>query len=273
MSPAKAQVIEGVKPPSAALPHQRLCILNWNIAKRNQHTVWQQEFGSVFQRYRPDLSFFQEARFPWPVPLNLFPPALEDSLTSDLGWHFTPNVIHDRQEQASGVLTASRSRSLNSDALYSHHREPLLHTPKVALVTEYPIADRSQTLLAINVHAINFVRSRMFQAQLDQIEAAISHHPGPLILAGDFNTWRPKRTKMLEALVQRLHLQRVEFLPDSRKQLKRFLFSDPLDGIFYRGLQLLPETTKVLGAPKSSDHKPMVVTFSIIPEVDLSPSE
>ena len=268
LSPSEGLAIEGVRPSANPLPHQRLCLLNWNVAKQNQQPVWRVEFDRICQCYQPDLYFFQEARLPWPIEANSFPAALAGYLESDLGWYFSPNLTHDRHAQASGVLTASRSRSLNSRALYSHHREPLLRTPKVALVTEHPIGRRSQTLLAIDVHAINFVRSHMFEAQLHQIEAAIAHHTGPLILAGDFNTWSPKRTTLLQALVRRLQLQQVIFPADANRHLKRFLFSGPLDSIFYRGLDLLPESTAVLGDCNSSDHNPMVVSFSLPHEVD-----
>lgn len=268
LSPADTQVMEWVKCTNAALQHDHLCILNWNIAKRNHRMAWQQEFDHVFRRYHPDLCFLQEVRLPWPVLASLFIPELEGRLPPNLGWYFTPNLIHHRQGNASGVLTASISHTISNFALSSRHCEPFLKTPKVALVTEYPIAGQTQTLLAINVHGINFVRSYQFQDQLHQIESAIAHHRGPLILAGDFNTWRPKRMQMLHDSVDRLNLKPVHFDTDCQNQLKRFLLSDPLDHVFYRGLKLQSEATKVLGELKSSDHKPMVVTFSILPEVD-----
>ena len=266
LSPADIQVMKWEHFPCAALQQQRLCILNWNIAKRNHQAIWQQELGTIFHRYHPHLFFFQEVRLPGTVSAPLFIPAPEGRLTLEFSWYFTPNVIHHRQGHVSGVLTASGAQALSSLALHSHHCEPLLQTPKVALVTEYPIAGQTQTLLTINVHGINFVRSHKFQAQLHQIENASAHHTGPLILAGDFNTWRPKRMKMLLASVERLNLQLVHFTPNCHNKLKRFLRSDPLDHVFYRGLQLQPAATKVLGELESSDHKPMVVTFSIVPE-------
>ncbi len=263
ISPAKTPVMAWRAFQNAALPHDCLCILNWNIAKENQKTLWQQEFSTVVQQRQPHLCFLQEARVSWPEPLPLLGPERATKLASTFGWYFVPNLIHHRQGYAAGVLTASKTPALNSAALYSPHAEPFLQTHKVALVTEYPIAQQQQTLLTINVHGINFVRSHKFQAQLHQIELAITHHIGPLILVGDFNTWRPERMQMLQAAAQRLRLEPVQFSSDSQNNLKRFLGSDPLDHILYRGLKLQPQAAQVLGEMTSSDHNPMIASFSI----------
>lgn len=264
LSAVEGQVIEWHQFPDTAIQPERFCVLNWNIAKQNHRLDWWHEFSQVLHHYRPHLFFFQEARLPWPFSTPQFVPA-DAELTTELSWYFTPNLIHFFQRYAAGVLTASTAQTLSSRALHSQHREPFLQTPKVALIAEYPIAGSPQTLLTINVHGINFVHSHKFQAQLHQIEAAIAHHAGPLILAGDFNTWHSKRTDMLYESVQRLNLQPVQFAPDCHQQLKRFLLSAPLDHVFYRGLQFHPDRTKVLGELDSSDHKPMVVTFSLSP--------
>ena len=261
ISPAETPVMEWHRFPDAVLPSDRLCILNWNIAKENQQTLWQQEFSTIVQQHRPHLCFLQEARVPWPEPRPLLS-LKQEAITSTFGWYFIPNLIHHPQRYAAGVLTASKTPALNSAALYSPHYEPFLQTRKVALVTEYPIARQRQTLLTINVHGINFVRSHKFQAQMNQIEQAILHHTGPLILAGDFNTWRPKRMQMLQTAVQRLKLKPAQFSSDHQNNLKRFLRSDPLDHIFYRGLE--PQATQVLDKMTSSDHKPMIVSFGIV---------
>ncbi|MEM8505298.1 MAG: endonuclease/exonuclease/phosphatase family protein [Cyanobacteria bacterium P01_D01_bin.1] len=248
------------------LPNKQLRILNWNIAKINHSQYWQQEF-SIIQRQQPHLCFFQEARLSWPEARTFSSGQDEPKRTSaDFGWHFAPNLIYHRQKYAAGVLTASVTPALTSVALHSQHQEPFLQTRKLFLVTQYPIAQQRQTLWTINVHGINFVRSHMFQSQLHQIEQAITQHSGPIILAGDFNTWRPKRMQMLQSIIQRLGLKPVNFSSNCQNNLKRFLFSDPLDHIFYRGLSLRPHSAKVLNQLTSSDHKPMVAEFNIISE-------
>ncbi|MCM1985128.1 endonuclease/exonuclease/phosphatase family protein [Lyngbya confervoides] len=250
------------QPPPVPILHPHLCILNWNIAKQNYQLGWQQEFQAILRLYDPHLVFFQEASLKW-SGLDQIWASQAGAMLPALNWHFTPNVMNQRRRMASGLLTASTAESISQVCLHSHHREPLIKTPKAALITEYPIAGMTSTLLAINIHGINYVRSHQFEAQIHQMEAAISDHQGPLILAGDFNTWRPKRMQILLDCTMRLSLQQVTFSPSCHQQLKRFLGSDPLDHVFYRGLQLDSQRTKVLGNFTSSDHTPMVVTFEI----------
>lgn len=257
--------------PGALGTANRLCLLNWNIAKRNHRENFQRELGAIARVHTPQLFFFQEARLDLQTPDPLFGQGqqlshnLSPSL-ADLTWHFAPNLIAAGGRHGFGVLTAAHAYNLSHCMVQSLHREPLLATPKVALIAEYRLAGVEQTLLTINIHGINFVRSHKFDAQLKQIEEAIAHHPGPIIFAGDFNTWRSQRMVLLEASMARLGLGRVDFAVDCDRQLKRFLKSDPLDHVFYRGLELVAEETRVLGTAVSSDHKPMVVTFRMNPD-------
>ena len=276
LQPAESGVIystaevgaESLKGTPVGLPGDRLCLLNWNIAKNNHRQDWQRELGAIAQAHNPQLFFLQEARLDLQTPDPLFGQGqqlshdLDPSLV-DLSWHFAPNVVDADRNHAFGVLTAAHAYNLSYCMIHSEHREPLLATPKVALIAEYPLAGTESTLLTINIHGINFVRSHKFAVQLRQIEAAIVHHLGPIIFAGDFNTWRPERMALLEASMARLGLSRVDFEEACDRQLKRFLKFDPLDHVFYRGLVLLPQETQVIGTAESSDHKPMVVTFKL----------
>ena len=45
-----------------------------------------------------------------------------------------------------------------------------------------------------NLHAINFaLGTDAYRAQLDAIATELSHHRGPIVVAGDFNTWNDER--------------------------------------------------------------------------------
>lgn len=255
----------------------RLCLLNWNIAKNNHRLDWQRELGAIALTHNPQLFFFQEARLDLQTPDPLFGQGqqLSQDLSNnlaDLTWHFAPNLVEANRRHGFGVLTAAHGGNLSHCMIHSEHREPLIATPKVALIAEYALSGYGQTLLTINIHGINFVRSHKFAAQLRQIEAAIAHHPGPIIFAGDFNTWRSQRMALLEASMARLGLNRVSFAKDCDRQLKRFLKSGPLDHVFYRGVELVAEETRVIATAESSDHKPMVVTFRIEP-LKIEPSK
>ena len=82
-----------------------------------------------------------------------------------------------------------------------------------------------------------------------------------MIVAGDFNTWNGQRMALLRSRMNDLGLTQVQFPPAHDRRLKRFLWSDPLDHVFYRGLAVRPGSAQVLHKLKSSDHVPMVVEF------------
>ena len=61
--------------------------------------------------------------------------------------------------------------------------------PKSALYARYRLSNGSD-LVTVNLHAINFtLGTKDFQNQIEQLENAVKKHKGPLIIAGDFNTW------------------------------------------------------------------------------------
>lgn len=182
----------------------------------------------------------------------------------EMSWSFAPNFVDLHHRVYFGVLTAANPRPIAHQSVLTAHHEPILNTPKVSLVTEYRLADLSETLLTINSHLINFVHSAKFAAQLQELEFTLAAHRGPILFAGDFNTWNRSRAALLNQVASRLGLTPVIFAPHHDKQLKRFLFSPPLDYIFYRGLSERPASAYVLDNIASSDHKPMLVEFSKI---------
>jgi endonuclease/exonuclease/phosphatase (EEP) superfamily protein YafD len=112
-------------------------------------------------------------------------------------------------------------------------------------------------MLVVNIHAINFTLGVAdFRKQLEQIRPVLAGHPGPIILSGDFNTWRKKRADILDAFADEFSLIPVEFYNDHRK----IFFGRPLDHIFVRGLQIGASDTRQL---ESSDHNPLLVEFSL----------
>ncbi len=229
-------------------------IMNWNIAKKNQDRTWMRDFLMILKQYEPDLIFLQE------VTLKM--EAKQAIGLIEMGWSFAPNFIDAHHQTYSGVLTAAKISPLTRRAMLTKHHEPLVKTPKVSLLTEYPLSNKSETLLAINSHLINFVDLNKFRNQLHELELALSAHQGPLIFSGDFNTWSQKRAAILKLVVNRLGLTPVAFTPHESKKIKRFLFSPPLDYIFYRGLSEKKTSARVLDHISSSDHKPLLAEFS-----------
>lgn len=230
-------------------------VLNWNIAKQNHHAQWLRDFRTILHRYQPDVIFLQEVR------LGIDADHAVD--LADMSWNYAPNFIDAHHQAYSGVLTAAKTNASHSRAIVTEHYEPIVQTPKVSLVTEYPLAEHPKTLLAINSHLINFVNLETFHTQLRDLELTVSTHQGPIIFAGDFNIWSAARSQLLDQAAARLGLRPVTFTPEDHQKIKRFLCSPPLDYILYKGLIEHPRQAQVLDQITSSDHKPMLAEFSV----------
>lgn len=155
---------------------------------------------------------------------------------------------------SAGVLTASK---VVPDLLCSFREaEPLLRIPKTALITRYPISGTSKKLMVVNIHSVNFSFEHIsFQAQLEALAEILASHEGPLVLAGDFNTWSVERLAIVDNFGTRFGMKRVDF---SEEYLTK-TFGNPIDHIYFRGLTLIESKT---GKVASSDHNPLRVTFS-----------
>ncbi len=153
-----------------------------------------------------------------------------------------------------GVMTVSTAVPLVQCNLAA--REPWLRTPKATLVTEYALDGRADTLLVVNVHAVNFTLGLgAFEAQIEGASRVLARHDGPVIFAGDFNTWRRSRLAHLESIVGKHGLAVVNFPLDVRKRV----FGLPLDHVYVRGLEVVDAETQ---ATSTSDHNPMRVWLS-----------
>jgi endonuclease/exonuclease/phosphatase (EEP) superfamily protein YafD len=231
-------------------------VLSWNIAKNNNDKVWIRDFLNILEEYQPDLIFLQEFR------LSVEAENIVELI--DMSWNFAPNFIDTHHQTYSGILTAAKISPLSKRAVITKHYEPIINTPKVSLITEYPLLNQRETFLAINSHLINFVDLDKFKTQLHELELALSVHHGPLIFAGDFNTWNRERAVLLDKMATRLGLMPATFAPHESKKIKRFLLSPPLDYIFYRGVSEKKVSAKVLDQISSSDHKPLLAEFSYV---------
>ncbi len=175
-------------------------------------------------------------------------------LASGLEWIMGENLGHAGSGLTSGPKTGSRVPALSSQIVKSPDREPIIATSKAFLLTTYPCG--KDTLLVVNVHAINMVSTAKFARQMDQIAAAVAPHNGPCIVAGDFNTWNETRWHLLLKSMESVGLARV---PAAAPQWRHF--NQVLDHVFYRGVRLI--SARPLMHIKSSDHVPLWVEFGI----------
>lgn len=242
-------------PNPTAVDQNSVKILSWNIAKNNQDRSWSQDFLEIVKQHQPDKIFLQEVRL---CAIKQQIPEL-----ASMGWSFAPNLIDTLDNTYSGVLTATKSDRLNSQAKITQDQEPITGTPKVSLFVEYSLGAHQNTLLTINTHLINFVETSKFQAQLQEIEIIIAQHQGAVIFSGDFNTWNRSRWLILWQMTVRLGLTPVTFPLLEAQKIKRFLLSPPLDYIFYRGFKQKIANAHVIDNISSSDHNPLFVELYI----------
>lgn len=229
---------------SRELDPERINLLSWNSHK-GAKPGWLENFVSLAQD--ADLIALQEGH----LTERLVDTLDSNQYSWDIASAFTLNNM------PTGVLTASKANPSNICATWD--KEPLLSIPKTAMITEYPVKERPDTLLLVNVHMINFTLGTSdFSAQLDKIEKILRQHNGPVIFAGDFNTWSEARIELLQQLADKTQLKPVDFQTDNRSQF----FGRVVDHIYSRGLNVL-ETHSV--ESEFSDHNPLMATFSYPP--------
>lgn len=232
-----------------------ITLLNWNIQKKNNDPVWESEFKDFIEKYLPSVILLQECQFQ---------KGLESVLHFEhYGFIFAPNFIDIFKNRHSGVLTASFVKHQFATVIKSHAFEPLIKVPKIFLSTTYKTEKKNIELLVLNIHAINFVGFWKFISQVQQLEHSIKSHNGPVILSGDFNTWNRRRTHILDKILTGAGLSKVVFHESHEKNIKKFLFNNPLDHIYYSGLEI--ETPPEAIKTQSSDHNPLLVKFRLIP--------
>jgi endonuclease/exonuclease/phosphatase (EEP) superfamily protein YafD len=220
---------------------QQLRVLNWNLQKQSSPLL-QQELAVLKQE--SDLAALQEA---------VLEPVFLDPLRADTAFSFTPG--YRTLSKLTGVLTMTRMPALSSMEHLS--LEPWLRTPKAIHLTHHHLDGHDQSLLVINLHAVNFtLGDKAYRQQLNHLLPSLQNHNGPVVLTGDFNTWNPIRRRCLKELVQLCGLTEVRFDEDHRKKI----LQHPLDHMFIRGLDIVSASTR---KTLTSDHNPLLATFAV----------
>jgi len=174
-------------------------------------------------------------------------------LKSGFEWVMGQSFAQRWRGRTNGVKTGARVVSLFRRMIRSRDHEPLLRLPKTTLATAYALRS-GEPLLVLNIHAVNFVSARKFARQIAQIQEALDAHDGPAVVAGDFNTWNPRRRAILRAAAHDCRLTRVPVAAPRWRHLNQVL-----DHVYYRGVELV-QAWAVLNV-KSSDHVPLRVEF------------
>jgi endonuclease/exonuclease/phosphatase (EEP) superfamily protein YafD len=230
------------KPVNTELDPAEFTLLNWNSYKGAKEG-WVETFSKLSGDR--DLVTLQEGYITDELSYSL----TQNAFTWDMAAAFSQNNI------SAGVLTASK---VAPEALCSFwDEEPILGIPKTAIITRYKFKDTPQTLLLINIHMINFTMgTESFTKQLSKVQSIITEHDGPVILAGDFNTWSERRQEILVDLTTSLTLQPISYSEDHRT---RFM-GEVVDHVYTRGLDVLAARAISVNA---SDHNPILATFTV----------
>ncbi len=220
--------------PSAEALGERFTVVVWNVHKEREAVM--DELPGLVDA--PGLVLLQEGMGP-----RVGPPLSEEGrATQVVSFHFV------RGGAATGVVTWSRAVVSAAEGVRTEAREPV-GTPKSSLVSEHPI-EGGGSVLVVNVHGINVRRAELLDRQLGALEARVEGHRGPVIVAGDFNTWSRRRRAVVEGFVRRLGLERVFVGEDAPK----------LDAVFVRGLVV--EGAEVVDT-RASDHDALVVRVRV----------
>lgn len=225
------------------LTSERLRVLVWNVWKGKRGAAWRKDFLSLAGDR--DLVMLQEA-ITTPEMSELF-----HGRHVRHEWHMAAS-FEWRFSHKTGVITGATAKPKAKTMLRGTDRELFVWTPKVSLGTNYGLGGR-ETLLVINTHVINFTTTRAFVRFVQQLVSLIEHHHGPVVLAGDFNTWNPGRSLSLTKILLKLGLQMVDFHVDPRL-LK-------LDHVFTRGMKTLD--AQIRSDIRSSDHFPLLLDFEL----------
>lgn len=218
-------------------------VLCWNTQKLTQTLEFQAALTRLLQLFPSQFLLFQEAKL-----------ALENEWrVKEWSYALAPNIQTNRF--VFGVLTASQRAFANTKAMLSQKREATFATHKSYMLSQHPLAD-GQTLLIVNVHAINFVSAQYFLAEIEMLKAELLNHQGPLIVAGDFNVWNQQRRLYLQKFCRDIGLKEA-YMSDAQ-HIKAFRHY-PLDFIFYRDLWV--KEALAINIPEVSDHNPIYARF------------
>ncbi len=227
---------------SKALDPEGFSLMVWNILKGNRQG-WEKDFTRLGRE--TDVILLQEAYLTDEMRSAL------GALEMDWGLAVTLNINGNQ----AGVMTASEDAP--QVICIQPSIEPLLNVPKAKLFTRFPLSIDGRQLVVVNVHAINFTMGTAhFRKSWQELAATLTPYRGPLIVAGDFNTWNSERLTIVVETAERLGMQPVRFTPDRRT----LIFDQPVDHIYYRGLVPVEASVDEVA---TSDHNPMRVTFAL----------
>ncbi|HVO90350.1 MAG TPA: endonuclease/exonuclease/phosphatase family protein [Casimicrobiaceae bacterium] len=228
----------------AALDPRRVRLLTWNVHKEDD-TGWQRDLAHFVADN--DVVLLQEATLKTELR----------SIIEGAGLKWVMAVSFLYEDTDIGVLTAARVAPVATCTI--RIAEPLIVIPKSATIAWFALSGQHQRLAIANIHAINFALSLgAYNEQMDAIAEALAHHTGPIVFAGDLNTWTDDRRAAVDKVARRLGLREILYTHDRRT----LFFGKQLDHIYTRGIDVLASEAWPV---TSSDHNPVSATLRVKP--------
>lgn len=155
-----------------------------------------------------------------------------------------------------GVMTvATATPEEGAQRILCETPEPLLKTTKATLVTTYKVNGVDSQLCVVNTHATLIRRPSTAVKEIQRVIECIAGHSGPLIYAGDFNTFSKTYINEVDRAMSSIGLKRVMIEGDPRS------VTTALDQIYVRDIEVI--SAKVDTTFTHSDHFPIIATIRL----------
>lgn len=155
-----------------------------------------------------------------------------------------------------GVMTISKSEPVFLERYLCLQSEPIMGTPKAALLSIFPIVGQQDGLLIVNIHSTLIRSVPQSIIEIERFLPFLQQHQGPIVFAGDFNTVTPVYLEALRDALVTVGLELLNIPDDPRGRFAS------LDHFFFRGLR--PRSCQVLAEFSTSDHFPLLASFDLI---------
>jgi len=156
-----------------------------------------------------------------------------------------------------GVMTvAIAAPSDEAQRILCASPEPFLKTTKATLVTNFQVDGHLNKLCVINTHAKLVRRPSTAVREIERVLGKVLHHKGPILYAGDFNTFSKTYIREVDRIMATIGLERVVLEADPRTA------TTALDQIYVRGIKVIK--ARVETNYLHSDHFPITATLEIL---------
>lgn len=237
--------IEQMKP---SLNPKHINVLVWNIYKGGLLS-WRIDLQRFTQNR--DLVILQEG-------------ILNDDMREELDashrheFIFATSFTFKSSGHATGVVTGSTAIPTDTQYMRSKARELIGFSPKMVLITKYALTGMTKELMVINIHALNTVSWKKLAAQVIDALRVAKNHDGPVLFAGDFNSWSKKKEAFVLRAMKRAGFENVNL---KFQEQRLHVFGRPVDYIFTKGLKA--HWAEVVVDALGSDHKPLSAILSV----------